>query len=77
MDTDKWVTRRCSCPEEFTYVFHFQWLASSKNGGPDGKESVCIAGDLGSIPGSGRSPGEANGYPFQYLAWRNPMDRVA
>ena len=47
-------------------MFHFQWLASSKNGGSDGKESVCIAGDLGSIPGSGRSPGEENGYPFQY-----------
>ena len=35
-------------------------------GGSDGKESACNAGDQGSIPGSGRSPGEANGYPLQY-----------
>ena len=35
-------------------------------GGPDSKESVCIAGDLGSIPGSGRSLGESNGNPLQY-----------
>ena len=34
-------------------------------GGSDGKESACKAGDWGSIPGSGRSPGEGNGYPFQ------------
>ena len=32
-----------------------------------GKESACNAGDPGSIPGSGRSPGEETGYPFQYL----------
>ena len=35
-------------------------------GGPDGKESACSAGDLGSIPGSVRSPGEGNGNPIQY-----------
>ena len=35
-------------------------------GGSDGKESACNAGDLGSIPGLGRSPGEENGYPLQY-----------
>ena len=35
-------------------------------GGSDGKESACKAGDLGLMPGSGRSPGEGNGYPFQY-----------
>ena len=33
-------------------------------GGSDGKESVCSAGDLVLIPGSGRSPGERNGYPL-------------
>ena len=33
-------------------------------GGSDGKESACNAGDLGSIPGLGRSPGERNGYPL-------------
>ena len=37
-----------------------------------GEESACNAGDPGSIPGSGRCPGEGNGYPLQYLAWRIP-----
>ena len=46
-------------------------------GDSDGKESACNAGDLGSIPGSGRSPGEGNGYPLQYFCLENPMDRVA
>ena len=36
----------------------------------DGKESAGNAGDLDSIPGSGRSPGEGNGYPLQYSSWR-------
>jgi len=42
-----------------------------------GKESACSAGDLGSIPGSGRSPGEGNGNPLQYSSLENPMDRGA
>ena len=42
-----------------------------------GKESACSAGDLGSIPGSGRSPGEGNGNPLQYSCLENPMDRGA
>ena len=37
--------------------------------------SACNAGDLGSIPGLGRSPGEGNGYPFQYSCVENPIDR--
>ena len=41
----------------------------------DGKESACNARDLGSIPGSGRSPGEMNGNPLQYFCLENPMDR--
>jgi len=44
---------------------------------PHGKESACNAGDLGSIPGSGRCPGEGNGYPFQYSGLENPKDRRA
>ena len=43
--------------------------------GSDGKESTCNAGDLGSIPGSGRSPGEGNGSPLQYSCLENSMDR--
>ena len=43
----------------------------------DSKESACNAGDLGSIPGSGRSPGEGNVNPFQYPCLENSMDRGA
>ena len=43
--------------------------------GSGGKESVCNAGDLGLISGSGRSPGEGHGNPFQYSCLKNPMDR--
>ena len=39
-----------------------------------GKESTCSAGDVGSIPGLGRSPGEGNGYPLQYSDLENSMD---
>ena len=46
-------------------------------GGSDSKESACSAGDLGSIPGSGRSPGEEKGNPLQYSCVGNPMDRGA
>ena len=40
--------------------------------GSDGKESACNAGDMGSIPGWGRSPGERNGNPLQYSCLDNP-----
>ena len=43
--------------------------------GSAGKESTCNAGDPGSIPGSGRCPGERNGNPLQYSFLGNPMDR--
>ena len=46
-------------------------------GGSGHKESACPAGDLGLIPGSGRSPGEGNGYPLQYSFLENSMDRGA
>ena len=39
-----------------------------------GRESACSEGDLGSIPGLGRSPGEGKGYPLQYSGLENPMD---
>ena len=41
----------------------------------EGKKSACNAGDLGSIPESGRFPGEENGYPLQYACLENSMDR--
>ena len=43
-------------------------------GGSDGKASAYNMGDLGSIPGLGRSPGEGNGNPLQYSCLENPMD---
>ena len=46
-------------------------------GGSDGKEPASIAEDMGSIPGSGTSPGEGNGYPLQYSCLENSMDRGA
>ena len=46
-------------------------------GGSDCKESACNVGDPGSIPGSGRSPGEKNGYPLQYSCLENSMNRGA
>ena len=51
----------------------FRW----KNfpGGSDGKASACNVGDLGSIPGSGRSLGEGTGNPLQYSCLENSMNR--
>ena len=51
-----------------------------KQGFPDGlegKASACNAGDLGSIPGSGRSPGEGNGNPLQYSCLENSLEGAA
>ena len=46
-------------------------------GGSVGKESACSAGELGLIPGLGRSPGEGNDSPIHYSCLENPMDREA
>ena len=45
------------------------------SGGSDGKESSCNAGDLGSIPGLGKSPERGNGNPLQYSCLESHMDR--
>ena len=50
---------------------HFKYIGGFP-GDSDGKEPSCNAGDLGSIPGSGRSPGEGNGNPFQYSCLGEP-----
>ena len=54
----------------FFHLFSFYGVS-------DGKESACSAGDLGSIPGSGRYREEGNGYPLHYSCLENPMDRGA
>ena len=46
-------------------------------GGSEDKASACNAGDPGSIPGLGRSPGEGHGNPLQYSCQENPVDRGA
>ena len=46
-------------------------------GGSYGKESACNVGDLGLIPGLGKSPGEGNGNPLQHSCLGNPLDRKA
>ena len=45
--------------------------------GPGYRKDACNVGDLGSIPGSGRSPGGGNSHPLQYSCLENPMDRGA
>ena len=57
--------------------FTFRFLLLNFPGGSDGKASVYNAGDLGSIPGSGRFAGEGNGNPLQYYCLENPMERRA
>ena len=56
---------------------HYSYVVGLKlgfPGGSGGKASACNAGDLGLIPGSGRSPGEGNGNPLQHSCLENPMD---
>ena len=66
---------RCSL---VMFLNMYRWFASlGFSHSSVGKESACNAGDPGLIPGSGRSPGEGNGNPFQYSHLENPMDRGA
>ena len=57
--------------------FHFPLPFSGAKSSSDGKVSAYNVGGVGSIPGSGRSPGEGNGNPLQYSCLENPMDRGA
>ena len=59
-------------PLEEEMATHFNILGFP--GGSEVKASACNAGDLGSIPGLGRSPGEGNGNPLQYSCLENPKD---
>ena len=59
------------------YTFVFSLMICSLSGGLNCKESSYSAGDPGSIPGSGRSPGEENGNPLQYSCPENSMDSGA
>ena len=55
------------------YIMSFSWIFPC---GSAGKESACNGGDLGSIPGLRRSPGEGKGYPLQYSGLENSMDCI-
>ena len=84
----KWLFRSCAHFYEFFVLFCFfhivlyqlfKYLGGARGkgfpGGSEVKASDSNAGDLGSIPGSGRSPGEGNGNPLQYSCLENLMDR--
>ena len=58
-------------------LLHFNWMPLGFPGGSDDKESACNTGDLGSISGWGRFPGEGTGYRLQYSCLGKPMDRGA
>ena len=58
------------------YFFHIPNIVLGFPGGSADKESACNAGDLGSIPGLGKSSGEANGYLLQYSGLENSIDYI-
>ena len=61
---------------EWKVTFHIN-LIMSFPGGSEVNASACNVGDPGSVPGSGKSPGEGNGTPLHYSCLENPMDREA
>ena len=63
--------------EALNYIFNDSFQIRLHSGGSDGNASAYDAGDPGSIPWLGRSPGEGNGNPLQYSCLENPMDRGA
>ena len=76
---------QCRRPQFNSWVGKIPWRSDKPStpvfldfpGGSGGKESACSVGDLGSIPGLGRSPGKGKGYPLQYSGLENSMDRGA
>ena len=58
-------------------VYNHLWYQLGFLGGSDNKESACNEGNLGSVPGLGRSSGQGHGNPLQYSCMENPMDRRA
>ena len=61
-----------ACSMNLLFILNLDFPGTS-----DGKESACNVGDLGSVPGSERAPGERNGNPLQYSCLENSMDRGA
>ena len=81
-DSLPWQNRRRQCN---SWLRKFPWrrdrlptpVSLGFPGGSDGKESTCNEGELGSVPGLGRSPGGGHGNPLQYSCLEIPMDRGA
>ena len=75
--------QRLSVLPQGVFFAGFSWIYSAQvcspqlfaYGGSDGKEAACDMGGASLIPGSGRSPGEGNGYPLQCFCLENSMDR--
>ena len=67
--------RQRKLPQIKVYLNEITFTYGTFPGGSDGKESACSAGDMGSIPGSEKSPGEGNGYPFQDSGLENSTDK--
>ena len=72
-----WVPLGISQEERKLAICRWPYIRLAIPDGSDGKESACNAGDLSSIPGSGRSPGEGRGNPLQYFCLESSMDRGA
>ena len=80
-EAGRWSSGKVRKSEEFWYIsapfWCLPWVPLGLPWWLNYKQSACNAGDLGSIPGSGRSPREGNGYPLQYSCLENPMARGA
>ena len=68
------TTRECPLVIQLNFTLTYRNSKEGSPGSSDGKASACNAGDLGSIPGLGRSPEEGNGNPLQYSCLENSMD---
>ena len=69
IDNIRWIIKKARVSEKHLFLLYWGFP-----GGSEVKASVWNAGDLGLIPGSGRSPGEGNGTPLQYSCLENPME---
>ena len=73
-EPEPWPQKQSHLVSKFKFPFGYP---RGVPGGSEDKKSACNGGDLGLIPGSGRCPGERNGYPFKYSCLENSMDRGA
>ena len=76
MNGSRWVTTPSWLLGSLRSFLYSSDLSEGFPYGSAGKESTCNVGDLGSIPGLGRSPGEGKGYPLQYSCLENLMDCI-